>query len=105
MTLRLGGLLKGPIQSKKGYSEDLECTKRNRYVFKLPYVTVKLRHGNDSLTCSNFQQLVMSDCDLACMPEMNLMAHDIFMMSSLLFPPGRKRFNWRRRLFSGEIAR
>jgi hypothetical protein len=48
---------------------------------------------------------VMCDCDLEFMPKMNLMANDIFMMSSLLFPPGRKRFNWRRRLFSGEIAR
>ena len=105
MTLRLGGLLPGPIQTLVGYSEDLECTKRNRYVFILRYVTVKLRRGNDSLICSNFQQLVMCDCDLACMPEMNLMARDIFMMSSLLFPPGRKRFSWRRRLFSGEIAR
>ena len=103
MTLRLGGLLEEPIQSKTGYSEDLECTKRNRYVFILRYVTVKLRRGNDSLICSNFQQLVMCDCDLACMPEMNLMARDIFMMSSLLFPPGRNRFSWRRRLFSGEI--
>jgi len=26
---------------------------------------------------------VMCDCDLACMPEMNLMARYIFMMSSL----------------------
>ena len=48
---------------------------------------------------------VMCDCDLACMPEMNLMAHYIFMMSSLLLPPGRNRFSWRRRLFSGEIDR
>ena len=46
---------------------------------------------------------VMCDCDLECIPEMNLMARDIFMMSSLLFPPDRKRFSWRRRLFSGEI--
>ena len=46
---------------------------------------------------------VMCDCDLEFMLEMNLMAHYIFMMSSLLFPPGRKRFSWRRRLFSGEI--
>ena len=48
---------------------------------------------------------VMCDCDLEFMPKMNLMANDMFMMSSLLFPPGMKRFNWRRRLFSGEIAR
>ena len=32
MTLRLRGLLEEPIQLNKGYSEDLECTKRNRYV-------------------------------------------------------------------------
>ena len=52
--LRLGGLLRGPIQTIDGYSEDLECTKRNRYVFILRYVTVKLRRQNDSLICSNF---------------------------------------------------
>ena len=100
---RARAFLPGLIHFLPGYPEYLRCTASHRYVFKLPYDTVKLRHGNNSLICSNFQQLVMCDCDLACMPEMNLMARDIFMMSSLLFPPGRKRFSWRRRLFSGEI--